>query len=233
MNRESIVEKIKKLLSLASNNPSENESAVAAHQARKMMDKFQISRMEVEQFDRSEFGTSSHIHNSSAMPKWMSCLALEVGKYNDTVVSMTREYANWTHKKGIVFKGYEADAILATVMFEYLCQAVNHRTARARDEGMVSGRREMNSFRWGASCTLINRLRTIRLERENQMKEVAATGKGLMVMKKEAVYEEFGRQQQSNTRVSTNQHAAEMGNRAGAKISLDPQVTGSSNLQLN
>jgi len=229
MSREKVIQKIKKLLALATNNDSPNEAAVAAASARKMMDKYQIGRLEVEQFDTSEFGRSEHQLDTGKLPFWKSILGLEVAHYNDTIITLKR--SRYENKMSVVFSGYEVDAILATAMYAYLIEAIEKHTERARKDGLISGRTEINSFRMGAAKELVKRLKKLRLEREAQ--QVGPTGTGLMVVKRQQVTAKFGEQKTKSRSYNTHHSAENHGRVAGSKIGLDPQVQGSQAARLN
>lgn len=115
MKMEKILNKIKNLLDLASNNPNENEAAAAALKAQELMAKYNI---ELEQLDdkkenreitREIYRTS----NKNEMKKWRFGLARVIADN-----FRCKMYA--INSKDIVFYGYQEDAKIALQVFTFL-----------------------------------------------------------------------------------------------------------------
>lgn len=120
MTTEKIIEKIKKLLALANNNPSEDEAMAAALKAQEMMAKYNVvlddlddkpeNREIVKEIWRE---TSSH-----SMKKWKWGLALTIAKNFRCKVYAIR-------KTDICFYGYENDVKIALQVFSFLYNVGN------------------------------------------------------------------------------------------------------------
>lgn len=115
MKMEKILNKIKNLLDLASNNPNENEAAAAALKAQELMAKYNI---ELEQLDdkkenreitREIYRTS----NKHEVKKWRFGLARVIADN-----FRCKMYA--INNKDIVFYGYQEDAKIALQVFTFL-----------------------------------------------------------------------------------------------------------------
>lgn len=115
---EKTIEKIKKLLALASNNPSENEAMAAALKAQALMAEYNITEAqlgeEVKEIDEIKIGMpDGHI-----MKKWRISLALALGKnFRCKVYMMNGE--------DIVFYGYKQDIAAAAQVYHFLFETGN------------------------------------------------------------------------------------------------------------
>ena len=112
--REKIIERVKKLFSLAGNNPSKEEAQAAALKAQQLIAEHDIEDSELldevaEDIIETEFHTD-------AGNKWKFILLTAVAK-NFRCKCYTRA------KKTFVFLGHEKDAIVAKETFEFLYNA--------------------------------------------------------------------------------------------------------------
>lgn len=79
-NREQIIEKIRKIMALAENNPSENEAISAALMAQKLMAKYKISETEVQTEVNDDSIDSLSVVVSGKIQKWRLSLAIVIAK---------------------------------------------------------------------------------------------------------------------------------------------------------
>lgn len=122
MTREEVLEKIKKLLALSRNNPSEQEATAAALKAQKLMAEYDIE--EVELADKCEemkfVETKDFIRRG-----WRGHLASVVAE-NFRCRSLLKRYPNYDFRVTrnsdpvVQFYGYAMDAEAAALVFEYL-----------------------------------------------------------------------------------------------------------------
>lgn len=121
--RESLINKIRKILSLSENNPSQEEAIAAALQAQKLMAKYNIHEDEVtleEIKDEIDSVFSEQPHDSHLM-KWRKILA--------KIVSQAFRCNAYMHGKDVVFRGYREDAQLALEVYLSL-YSVGHMLAK-------------------------------------------------------------------------------------------------------
>lgn len=121
--REKMVEKIKKMLALAENNPSEEEAFSAMLQAHKLIVKYNIHEDDVtleEVKDEITSIFSQQPHDSHLMG-WRKQLGVVVSKAFRCKVYM--------HGKDVVFRGYKEDAQLALDVYLML-YTVGHKLAK-------------------------------------------------------------------------------------------------------
>lgn len=105
--REKMIEKIKKTLALAQNNPSENEALAAALQAHKLMAKYNIHEEEVslEEIKNEIDSVYSHQKHGCHLMAWRKQLG--------AVVAEAFRCKSYIHGQDVVFRGYKDDAQLA------------------------------------------------------------------------------------------------------------------------
>lgn len=114
---EKIIEKIKKVLELSKNNPSENEARAAALKAQKLMAEYHISMSEIEAVDDVNAITEKSITVGTGN-KWKYGLARIVAKN-------FRCKHFYYGKSSVVFYGYEVDAEIAAETFKFLFETGN------------------------------------------------------------------------------------------------------------
>lgn len=203
---------------MASDTSSPNEALIAAKRARKLMDKYQISEDFIHDVMPSDFGVSTMKKGFNKMPKWISTLAVAVAKYNDVHANLA---FNGTFSKVIQFKGFKVDAILARHMLEYLVHTVD----RLSQSPQLVGRKAKNSFRIGASVSLITRLRKLTNERCDGFGNNASS---LVVVKNQMIEKHFTDLiKYKNVRFKpASSGAYSKGIDAGNRINLSQQITG-------
>lgn len=113
--RENMIEKIKKMLNLSQNNPSEAEGLAAALHAQKLMAKYNIHEDEVtlEEIKEDEIDSiSAPLKDDSSLHTWRKNLGLVVAKNFRVKCYMTG--------KDVVFRGFVEDVKVAVEVFTYL-----------------------------------------------------------------------------------------------------------------
>ena len=116
-NTERIIDKIRKVLELSKNNPSEEEARSAALKAQKLMMEYHISMVDLEDVGGIE-NIGEEMINVGTGNKWKYRLANIIAK---NYRCKTYAYGS----KAIVFYGYEADAKIAADVFQMLFKAGN------------------------------------------------------------------------------------------------------------
>lgn len=159
---EKIIEKIKKVLELSKNNPSMQEAQAAALKAQKMMAEYHISLSEIEAVEDVENISEKQVDVGNGN-KWKYFLAGIIAKN-------FRCKHFYYGKSTVVFYGYEEDATIAAMTFEFLfkngCKAANNYYQNRRNEALrnnccFNGNGIKNSF-------LVGYLQGIKESLENQ-----------------------------------------------------------------
>lgn len=114
---EKIIAKIKKVLELSRNNPSEEEAKSAALKAQKLMAQYHIDMTEVDGVEDVESITETEVYVGNGK-KWKYTLA-------SIVARNFRCRTFYYGKQTVVFYGYETDTKIATETFKYLFKIGN------------------------------------------------------------------------------------------------------------
>ena len=132
VNAEKVIEKIRKVLELSKNNPSENEAQAAALKAQELMAQYHISMADIEDVDGIEEIVEEHVTVGSGK-KWKYKLANAVAKN-----FRCRHF--YYGRSIIVFYGYETDAKIAAQTFEYLFKVGHSKALKERQTYKKDGR---------------------------------------------------------------------------------------------
>jgi hypothetical protein len=212
-NLAKIKDRIAKLLRLAADSASPNEAAIAAGRARKLMDEYQLDQFDISaQRLTEEFGTMSATGYYSAIPQYMSRLAVSVAKYNDCQAKYVYDtHSVHKHKNGqaVQFLGFKTDVEVAVDMYKRLLSAIDRLCKEylvakgyATYDPKVGGQ-----YKLGAASAIIATVWSMTAERNLLKSEV--TGTSLVLAKSKAVDNYFGAAQYQNTK-ERRQSDAEM-----------------------
>jgi Protein of unknown function (DUF2786) len=231
-NLAKIKDRIAKLLRLAADSASPNEAAIAAGRARKLMDEYQL-----DQFDISaerlteEFGTLSATGYYSAIPQYMSTLAVSVAKYNDCQAKYVYDtHSVHKHKRGqaVQFLGFKTDVEVAVDMYKRLLSAID-RLCKEYLTGQGYATYDVKvggQFKTGAASAIIATVWAMTLERKLLKSEV--TGTSLVLAKSKAVDEHFGEARYQDTKrrtqTSAEQRAYTQGVIEGSKVEVNRRL---------
>ena len=141
--REKMIEKIKKMMALAENNPSEEEALSAALQAHKLMMKYNIHESEVtlEEVKEDIVSIFSEQNHNSSLHKWRKQLG--------AIVARAFRCKCYISGKDVVFRGYKDDAQLALDVYLMLYTVGDRLGSKAYTEQLAetgSGKGAYNSF---------------------------------------------------------------------------------------
>lgn len=141
--RESMIEKIRKILKLAQDNPSMEEGLAAALQAQKLMAKYNIHQEDVELEEiKDEIGSVfSEQKHDSQLHGWRKNLA--------SIIAKNFRCKCYMHGKDVVFRGYKEDAKIALDVYMNLYTMGNKLGSKAYHDQLAetgSGKGAYNSF---------------------------------------------------------------------------------------
>ena len=122
---EKILEKIKKLLALAGNNPSEEEAKSASLKAQQLMAEYNLTLAEDDEDNKLEFANAEF--KCGADNQWKYGLAGVVAK------NFRCEYY-FLGRKIVVFYGYKADCEIAREVFTMLFNTCKKRMTQVADK---------------------------------------------------------------------------------------------------
>lgn len=230
-----IIERIRQLLAMAADQSSPHEAAIAAGRARKLMDIHQLSEIDLKD-DKTGFGFRKSGQSYRYMPKWKGFLAVAVAKFNDCQCIMSHEYktVNKSYSYRVMFQGHEVDTVVAAMMYEYLCDAIDSLCAKYIKELHYDRypAKIGDPYKKAASLTVVSRLNAMQKDRELQT--IAASsppgpGTSLVIYKMQQVEAEFGKIDYKRSVVKyKDDHgvhaAAQRGRKDGETISLNTQI---------
>ena len=219
MNRDKAISKASKLLAMAADVGSPNEAAIAARQARAIMDEFQLSMTDLAVDDG--FGRRTVGKGRKFISKWEQELAVAIAKFNSCICDFDFNYE--TEEKKLRFKGLSSDVQLCEYMFAYLTvHCTTLCSAFMKDRGFTRYNANVGTqFKNGYSSRIHSRILAIMKED----KEAATSGTDLMIVKYKLVEQEFGVAKYSKGRSTgaksgTAVDARNAGKEAGAKASF-------------
>lgn len=193
MDLNKVKERIAKLLAMAENNGNEHEAAQAANRARRLMDQYQLERMDVEQ-SASDFGYEYAGESYAFQPRWKGWLASAVAKFNDCQCRLVAAPSSGARKRYLTrWEGYAEDVTLCLAMFEYFTAVIE--TATSKDQ-LCRGYTRYNArvgtiFKEYMVTTLTRRLNELMDQRKAET-PVTSTGTGMAMYKANQVAAQFG-----------------------------------------
>ncbi len=224
MNREKILDRVRKLYAMSQSiESSPNEAEIALRRCQSLMLKFGVTFADLE---TSEFGSSGIGKQFRAVPSYVTLLSSAVAILHDCICVDSGE---------IEFRGFSIDAEVASLTYEYLSASMERSLRLRKKEGKVPpGRSASFDYRVGFGVSVLNRCKQIHADRQAAEREAHAKASNdpqyassLIVVKRELVEENCtGDIQGSKRRTvryrSGSAHSA--GAIDGADVSLDEQL---------
>lgn len=229
MNREKLLNRIRKLYAMSRENESSpHEAEIAMRRCQSLMSRFGITEADL---DTSEFGCSTIGKAFRAVPSYVSVLGSAVALLHDCLC---------VKSDTIEFRGFSIDADVATLTYGYLTDTMERSLKlRKRDGSVPPGRSSSFDYRVGFALAVLERARQIDAERRAQERQhadgsaseehTAAPAGSLIVRKREVVRESCmdGLVTRPARRVRYRPgHAHAAGTGDGERVSLDKQIAG-------
>lgn len=235
-NREQALDKVKKLLRMATDGRgNEHEAAAAARQAEAIMRKWQIDAADalMSEIEKDEAFCSGFEdvnpdsrggHKFTQAPSWTGFVGVGCAWAFDVRFSLVRTPEGLKAR----FQGFESDVAVAQWTYRFLSETV---WRLSNDYG--GGRAERFAFRQGAAARLQERLKQIRDARKSELQALPhekGTALALYDRKAERVAEMFGELKVKNkslTKREPDVHLAlKAGKEAGDRIALNRVLEG-------
>lgn len=222
MNREKVIERVRKLLAL-SNSSNEHEAALAAAHAQRLLAEHNLamSELEVQQQGAGE----SELHLARTVTKWISSLFATVASAFDCMPVVTTE----TSHSRLRFIGVGEDPEVAACTLEFLISELRRLASvylagldQIQDKMTTSHRQKVrNSYLLGGAFGVAEALR-------RQKASTPTTSTALVPVKdamiKEYCSQNFGQLQNRRSRSSAViSQAFQQGSQDGAALQLGPQ----------
>lgn len=159
-----VIEKVRKLLALANNNDNEHQAAAAANKAMELLEAYNLQMSDVERTKTGAKRTDNK--RGGGLYKWQrevwkQVAALHFCLYEE--IKGLRAGSKYEHR----LVGSQANVTGAELMADYLVRTVERLAqAKAKEDGYNVFCREMIAYREGMADRLVERLRTMRRDRE-------------------------------------------------------------------
>lgn len=212
--KETLIRKIQKLLSLAARAGTEHEATSAAAKARELMREYNLSMDDIESLTYEDCTEEEYNLGTVQVPSYIKLLAVSVAHGYDTI-----PYFKSSHRKThatVVFVGIMPDVLIAKQVFEFLLD-FSKRKAREYKLTKESRVEYLQGFAMGVNKQLR------RVSKEDTPQEHA------LALVKNAVVQDylnrkFGKMKMYNPASVPNTLASVMGYADGRAVTIDRPV---------
>jgi hypothetical protein len=223
---EKILEKVRKLLALAGNNPNQHEATSAAEMAKRILNEYNLSLTDVE---LKEIVEKVVVLETLKLENWKGLLGMLVAKTFDCHAYVSRRKDIGVIR--IVFVGNKTDAEVAYYVYDYLYRVINILIDKKvkNDGSMIHGNKIRKDYSYGIISVLGDRLKEFygKEKEQNDVKvnKYGKTGKEILVIKEDAIAkyirEHVGKLKNRNVGKQTvDENLYVSGQKDGNKISL-------------
>lgn len=227
MNEEikSVIAKANKLFALAENNSNPNEAANAAYQAQKLLEKHKLTRAAIAAASADE-DEEDVIEHSTPLERvkratwWKEFLAAAICSVNGCEALWVRESYS---VKVLKIVGRSSDIEVVRWFYSSVVAQIEALCKGAMIAGQGRGKRWSNSFKQGATSTVINRLKAAKQEVRKEYQQTAAL---VLVERREEDVKNWitkhrpGYTPKGSSRFSITKDAYSQGREAGNRVDL-------------
>lgn len=234
-----ILDKIRKLMSLADNNSNLNESAAAFAQAQALLSKHRLTMAEVEaasetlQAGEQIIESAKPLYAGERVVRWKSYLASKIADLNSCkmFIRYIRNYYNNKKESRYVVVGRPSDIEIVEYLFQSISSQIEILCKNCmQSEGLGGGKTFANNFKFAAVETVVERLKAADQEAKQDYQGSAAM---VLIKRHEAevvnwMAEKIGKLK--SLPASSSQHnstAQQLGRAAGYKIGLNKAIKSS------
>lgn len=157
MNKSPVIEKIRKLLSLA-NSSNEHEAALAAAHAQRLLAEHNLDMADIDAAHKPDKADRIELESAKTLPKWIRSLSAGVCSAFDC------QALHHPATGKLTFIGVGADAHVAAYTFSYLDQVIRKLCSQFMKTNVTPSLAKRNrelmrqSYYLGAVSTIVNRL---------------------------------------------------------------------------
>jgi len=212
---EKVLERIRNLLAMAKSNSPE-EAAIAARRARALMDKYQVTELDLTSLDAVDFTTEEFATGRKRADALLNTLAIAASNLNDCVLELRADPVSKYQR--YVFKGLLSDSVCAVEMYKYLVEVMERLTKEN-----ASGRAGKAAYRYGVVMGIRVKVNEILEERKDIM---TSDNKSLVLHKMAMVEDHFGEGNYGTSakRKVSDREAYAKGFRDGHAVNMSRQV---------
>lgn len=230
--------KIQKLMNLAEKSSNENEAASALAKARSLMDKYELTQIDILEVDgvKKEFMEGRATRTFAACPKHIDILAVAVATFNDCQAVRNGEIVNYKKKEHdakkygyyIIFRGLKTDVEMALDMMARLMTVINDLCDKYLIEIGHEGKYPVgigSKFKYGCASGICNKLKEFQKERDLL---TTSAGTGLVLAKGNMVAEYFGNVKYGKSKVKMDSEQIDHfreGKARGQRVEVVKSVT--------
>lgn len=186
-----IIEKIRKLLALAT-SANEHEAAAAAAKAADLLDQYNLDMADLQ--EKPEAIGEHNLPAADMIPLWIANLATVTAEHFNCkcLISKRRPQGSWKTVQIIKFIGTPTDTAILEYVFTYLQRTIKNIAERTPTPPGMNTRRFRESFKIGAVMGLQEKLRDIRRASAGAPAQQATvkfttTGAELVTVKRDAL----------------------------------------------
>ncbi len=221
INKESIVDRVKKLLNLAERNSNVHEAAAAMAKAQRLILEHKLASVDLDVEEEASIKVEEHVieERGKSVVTWRSCLMSSLTKATGCSAVYSREDG----KQRIHLFGTQNDVAFVSYAFKYLIAEIDR---LCKEQAVGQGKSFSNNFRLGAAAAIGSKLKQARAAVVAEAKD---PGAALIVLDKTlapveaALKERFNRVKKGKDWKATNYEAFQQGRVAGATVSIPGQ----------
>lgn len=224
---DKILDRIKKLINLSSNNSNVNEAATAFGQAQTLLEKYRLTLADVENLDvlNEEIQESpTALCEGERVVTWKISLADKICRLNSCKVFIRYDYSKGKKNSKYAVVGRPTDIEIVQYLFVSIVSQIEHLCKIEQKLHNGYGKTWSNNFKHGAAETVAKRLK----EAQAVVRQEHATSAGLvLVRQREAEVAVWLKKAVPNMKdraavqVRGNLSALEAGREAGKQIQLN------------
>ena len=187
---DKILDRVRKLLSLAGNNPNQHEAASAAEMAKRILNEYNLSLSDIE---LQEILSKEVTFHELRISSWKQILAVKIAEIFDCRVYGTSDLVNHGGKYKIVFVGNKSDVQVAYYVYEYLYRVIFNliETKMKNNDSEFHGNTVRHNYAAGIMSVITDRLTEfygkVKAESDVKVNNYGKTGKEVLVIKNDAI----------------------------------------------
>lgn len=226
-----VIDRVKKLLALASDKANEHESALAAIMAAKMMEEYNLAMADVIEADLKKNKDNlvdepiSEVVYNDRFPSWFQQLSCCISRVFDCHVKFDYFYeeGNYQGKRRIKIFGYKPDVEVSKYVFSFVLGQIERLTEEAWAKISDFEKRYISALSWKKSYRegLVSRL-SLEIKTLYKKEDIkTSSGTSLVVVKEINIIEKYGNFSYKTGNHSVgNYNAYQQGQKDASKINL-------------
>ena len=186
--KEKLIDKIRKILSLSKNNPSQEEAVHAANVAKELMDKYNLAMLEINNAEKEDGIEDCAVYfGKGMMEPYTWFLAHTLANHFDCTLYYNEKYnAQYNKVKEYFVVGHTIDLEIFEYTYVYLRRVIETMLSGIRKLNKQTTKKYLTSYAYGITVEISSKLYQ---EKETKRKEQNTNIKSLTVRRKNEVNE--------------------------------------------